>query len=1539
MTNLLVLRSLWLLAAGCWLKAGPAEGQTPSGPARAVTGYALTSASSHDYLDPKDWRLLASNDDGHSWTQLDAQSNQRFGERSLRRVFAIANRSAFRTYRLVVVNPGIMALAELELIGPLAGVSNEEDLRAIITASRDHPLMGAAEDAFDRDLTTRWLDYGDGHGVSWIQCRYALQAEIWITNVSQLQIAAGRMSMSNPLGDAAPRILSALTAQAGKPLRTLTGYALTSAFDVANRDPRDWRLLGSNDGGKTWQTLDARRNESFANRLHRRVFMLAEPASFALYRLQIDSVRVPGDQYGGANSVQIAEIEPLCQRADPECRFSTVVSARGENPPMEVALAAFDGDASTKWLDFCEDANTNRASWIEWQYLEMAGEKLPVISRRWLQSDRVRSPPMKLGLEGVAATWNSNTEVLSFLDETGLQRLKLSGITKPIQPGERIRLGGQLLLGPEIPGVLQPELELLGLAATLTRERAGEPLPAGQSFFLSAFEGHAVSVSEDPLYVNIRLATGDGEILVHILNRQHGSAGFFPGCRLRACGVAQAVVQASGERRAGILWAPDLGHVSLAATTQKDWNEWPQRSLEFLRRTNSAVAVLGSPVRVAGTLIQQTPGRSLVLGKGTNEIVINSTGEVPLAPGSAVEAIGFLGREQSRPVLQMAQYRPGAESTPLADGKINGLTNAPGSLTTIREIYERIEQQPGKTFPVKVRGVITYLDLGLSIFYIQDGSYGIMGDEQLAAGLAPRMHQEGLLIELEGEVDPSRRLILVKSFAKVLGLGRMPEPQRRSWDALITGKDDGQWVQVEGAVSAAEGYRLTLMQAGGRVMVWVNQLDNAFKNRLLGSVVRVNGVCSTVRNRNRRVGVRLLVPSQEHIEIVAAAPEDPFDLPLRPISRVMQPDSGGLGQSVQLVRTAGVVTYQQNRLFFVQDGVEGLRVFPRTETPVEPGERVEVVGLAEPDGFSPKLVQAVVRKVGKAALPSATAIDLLNTDLSNQDATRGFIEAVCLGATTKESLHILDLQDCKTERRFSAFIPAMNQSPLPIPVGSRLRLAGVFKADTDVLPDFGQVLSSFQMYVNSPEDIVVLERPSWWTARRTLFGLGGLGAVLLLSLAWVGLLRRQVRQRTGELQDEITEHKHTEDALQTSELFMRSLVGSLPQNILRKDVEGRFTFVNEFFCHTHGKTVNEILGKTDLDLFPAELAAKFRRDDQQVMASGKPFETVEENRNSKGEKTLVQVIKTPLYDADGQLIGLQVIFWDVTEKKQAEARLEAAQKGLLDASRQAGMAEVATGVLHNVGNVLNSVNVSANLLTDNFKQSKVSSLARLAALVREHEANLGAFFTENPKGKQVPGYLSQLAEHLAGEQAAATKELHGLTQNIEHIKNIVAMQQSYAKHAGVTELVRVTDLVEDALRMNAGALARQQVQLAREFESQALEITVEKHKVLQILVNLIRNAKFACDESGQTNKRLTVRVGTSNGQARISVADNGVGIAPENLTRVFGHGFTTRKEGHGFGLHSGALAAKEMGGTLQVHSDGLGKGATFTLDLPLSQRG
>jgi signal transduction histidine kinase len=279
--------------------------------------------------------------------------------------------------------------------------------------------------------------------------------------------------------------------------------------------------------------------------------------------------------------------------------------------------------------------------------------------------------------------------------------------------------------------------------------------------------------------------------------------------------------------------------------------------------------------------------------------------------------------------------------------------------------------------------------------------------------------------------------------------------------------------------------------------------------------------------------------------------------------------------------------------------------------------------------------------------------------------------------------------------------------------------------------------------------------------------------------------------------------------------------------------------------------------------------------------------------------------------------------------------LEAAHKQLVETSRQAGMAEVATAVLHNVGNVLNSVNVSASLVMDSIRKSKVPGLARAVGLMDEHSANLCRFLTDDPKGKQLPDYLKKLAEHLSGEQALMLKELGSLCKNIEHIKDIVSMQQAYARVSGVVEPISATELVEDALRMNAGALTRHDVQVIRELD-EIPKVSVEKHKVLQILVNLISNAKYALDEGNPPVKLLTLKIGMNgNNHFQIAVRDNGVGIPAQSLARIFAHGFTTKTGGHGFGLHSGALAAMEMGGTLQVHSEGVGQGATFTLDLPL----
>jgi signal transduction histidine kinase len=286
------------------------------------------------------------------------------------------------------------------------------------------------------------------------------------------------------------------------------------------------------------------------------------------------------------------------------------------------------------------------------------------------------------------------------------------------------------------------------------------------------------------------------------------------------------------------------------------------------------------------------------------------------------------------------------------------------------------------------------------------------------------------------------------------------------------------------------------------------------------------------------------------------------------------------------------------------------------------------------------------------------------------------------------------------------------------------------------------------------------------------------------------------------------------------------------------------------------------------------------------------------------------------------------------ERRRAEAELIEAHRELMATSRVAGMAEIATNVIHNVGNVLNSVNVSAGVASDNVRKSRVESLGRVVALLKEHEGNLGEFLTIDPKGRQLPAFLGQLSEYYLTAQKTTLAELETLQENIGHIRDIVTMQQNYAKVSGIKEIVSVSDLVEDSLRMNDIALVRHHIEVVREFE-EVPPVNTDKHKVLQILVNLIRNAKYACEEAERPGGRLTLRVRNVDGRVEISVKDNGVGIPPENLTRIFNHGFTTRKDGHGFGLHSSALAAKEIGGSLRVQSDGPGQGAIFTLELPL----
>jgi signal transduction histidine kinase len=291
--------------------------------------------------------------------------------------------------------------------------------------------------------------------------------------------------------------------------------------------------------------------------------------------------------------------------------------------------------------------------------------------------------------------------------------------------------------------------------------------------------------------------------------------------------------------------------------------------------------------------------------------------------------------------------------------------------------------------------------------------------------------------------------------------------------------------------------------------------------------------------------------------------------------------------------------------------------------------------------------------------------------------------------------------------------------------------------------------------------------------------------------------------------------------------------------------------------------------------------------------------------------------------------------------KERTAELESAHQKLLESSRLAGMAEVASGVLHNVGNVLNSVNVSTNVIAEKINQSPVANLCKAAEMIESHRQDLASFLTSDEKGRQLPGYFSMVAKILSSENSAVLGELSTLAHGIEHIKQIVQLQQDYAKSSTMRMPVKPATLFEDALRINMLSLERHGIAIVREIADVGIA-DIDKHKTLQILINLISNAKNAlkaAHANGNDAPKLTLRLAEVNADGKKSlqfeVIDNGIGIPPENLSRIFLHGFTTRAGGHGFGLHSAANAAREMQGNLSCSSQGNGQGATFTLDVPL----
>jgi PAS domain S-box-containing protein len=403
--------------------------------------------------------------------------------------------------------------------------------------------------------------------------------------------------------------------------------------------------------------------------------------------------------------------------------------------------------------------------------------------------------------------------------------------------------------------------------------------------------------------------------------------------------------------------------------------------------------------------------------------------------------------------------------------------------------------------------------------------------------------------------------------------------------------------------------------------------------------------------------------------------------------------------------------------------------------------------------------------------------------------------------------------------------------------------------------------------------------------------------------------------------------------LRDSEGRLTSLIESTDDMWCMLDMEGRLLLGNTAVKQGYRKLTGE----------EAVLGGKFFKGRPELWQQR--YDTIRTGQRLRLEEEYVfgdrrVVTETnfnPVKNEAGEVVGVAIFTRDNTAKKQAEANLGDMRRTLVDVSRQAGMAEVATGVLHNVGNTLNSVNVAANVITDKVRKLRVPGLIQATEMLAQHSGQeLATFLSNDPRGQQLPGYFRALAEHLRQEQQVLLDEMEALNKGIDHIKSIVTMQQEHARSIGAVDLLPVPRLVDEAVKLHLSALKELGIRLDFDY-ADVPPIPVDRHKLLQILLNLLNNARHSIMENNRPDKHLAIRVRLHEDGKRllIEVKDNGVGIAPENLPRIFSQGFTTKKDGHGFGLHISALAAGEMKGKLSCSSPGPGQGATFTLELPM----
>jgi signal transduction histidine kinase len=847
--------------------------------------------------------------------------------------------------------------------------------------------------------------------------------------------------------------VSPARADDGRVAKVVRQYALTSANDFPQRDPQNWRLLGSNDGGKTWVTLDVRQGEVFHERHQRRLFKTDNKAGFKTYRLRIDRVLDPNV----ANSVQLAEIELMGASEDdlgPTPVFSDIITVRGDNPPSESVQKLFDGRAETKWLDRPSN-RTACASWIQWEYVVPGQVVISNISR--LQALRARAGDgYRVQLEAVVAGRSDRAGGVCIADATGCLELGELANGEALRPGQRIGLAGTSEWSAARVGIKAARLELHG-APPLAPEKIEleQPLAPGE---------------------NLKWVEIQGEL------------------RYRR-------------------WAGDQ--------TSFDVQDGGASMRAYLCSSNGA-----SPLPASGTRVAV---RGICQGAFTDQ-------------GQWVAGSIWASETES-----LTQSEPKAGRTEGSELQAKASPAWTNTFTKIEQIRRLTQQQLSARPHVKIRGVVTELMGG----FVQDDTAGI--EVAFPPEQSRKVTEEGMFVEVEGwgGLGDGGNPIISADQIRVLGKGKLPQPQQLSLNQLISGRRDAQWIELEGVVRSTDGAHLLMICSGREVTASIGEGAAGVVNQLVDAVVRVRGVGVTALDEQGRVqGIHLLIPSLEHVEILEQ-PQDPSKLAIRPIGSLL--GMSGPRESSHQVRVQGIVTLQDDqRLFLTDDTGSAMAVFKqdvvldarfgrtrwlfwrtaqdgkssRSRLLFAPGERVDVVGFPETRGYSPVLTEVTVKKLGGLGPLTSKEVTANRIADGRLDSALVTLDGVLRGQNTIGA-HIVMVLEWH-DRMLQVLVPSGETGVSRIVPGSRLQVTGICQSDPAPYAELGLRVAAVRILTRSASDVQVLARPSWWTVRRALTVMGVMGFLIVAALVWIEQLRTQVEERTAQLAAEIQLREQTE---------------------------------------------------------------------------------------------------------------------------------------------------------------------------------------------------------------------------------------------------------------------------------------------------------------------------------------------------------------------------------------------------------------------------